>query len=344
MGNINLDKDRVHEDGFGADWSGPAPSMTAPEAKRVPDADARTVLDMVKASGRPPLHLLGVHAARTAVRRSQQILGKTPPPARIREIRIPGAGGTIALRIYRPSRVADDIALPALLFLHGGGWMLGDLEYGAWFCASLAEGLRIAVVAVDYRLAPEQPFPAGLEDCLAAMDYVSRLAGTLAIDGDRIAIAGDSAGANLAAVCALQARDQGLKLRAQILLYPVTDLVEERDSYRRNAEGFGLTADAMRWFREAYQGAADPHDWHLSPLRAERLEGMAPALVLTCGFDPLCDEGDIYAARLAEAGVPVRHIEYTGQIHGFLMWPKMVAAAERALAQIADELRARLLV
>jgi acetyl esterase len=318
--------------------------MTAPEAERELDADARAVLDMVAASGRPPLHLLSVDAARAAVRSSQQILGKTPPPARIREIGIPGAGGTIALRIYRPSMVAEDAVLPVLLFLHGGGWMLGDLEYGAWFCASLAEGLRIAVVAVDYRLAPEHPFPAGLDDCLTALEHVRRYAGMLAMDRDRIAIAGDSAGANLAAACALLARDEDLSLRAQILLYPVTDLAEESDSYRRNAEGFGLTADAMRWFREAYLGRADPRDRRLSPLRAETLEGLAPALVLTCGFDPLCDEGDLYAARLGEAGVVVRHIEYTGQIHGFLMWPKMVAAAERALAQIADELRARLLV
>lgn len=306
------------------------------------DPDARTVLDMVEASGRPALHILGVDAARAAIRSSQQILGKTPPPARQRETSIPGPGGPIPLRIYRPSVVADNAALPALLFLHGGGWMLGDLDYGAWLCASLAEGLRIAVISVGYRLAPEHAFPAGLEDSLAALDYIVRYAKALAIDGERIAIAGDSAGANLAAVCAIHARDEGLPLRAQILLYPVTDVAEERESWHRNGDGFGLTAAAMRWFRDAYVGEADPHDWRLSPLRAERLDGVAPALVLTCGYDPLRDEGDAYAARLKEAGVPTRHLPYPGQIHGFLMWPGVVAGAEQGLAQIAEELRVRL--
>ncbi|AEG50555.1 alpha/beta hydrolase fold-3 domain protein [Sphingobium chlorophenolicum L-1] len=306
------------------------------------DADARAVLDLVEASGRPPLHTLSVEEARAAVRASLDALGKPPPPVGEQDIFADGPLGAVPLKLYRPLHAPEDVPLPVMVYFHGGGWMTGDLAYGAWFCASLADQAGIVVVSVDYRLAPEYPFPAGLEDCVAALCHVRREAAALAIDGTRIAVGGDSAGGNLAAVCALWARDEGLPLSAQILLYPVTDLMEEHESYRRNADGFGLTADAMRWFRDAYRNGADATDWRLSPLRARRLKGVAPALVLTCGFDPLCAEGDAYADRLVGAGVPVNRIRYTDQIHGFVLWAKRVRAAEQALTQIMEELRARL--
>lgn len=306
------------------------------------DPDARAVLDLMEASGRPPLHLLSVEEARAAIRMSLETLGKPPPPVREADLWADGPRGPVPLRLYRPMQVPGDAPLPAMLYFHGGGWMTGDLAYGAWFCASLAERAGIAMLSVDYRLAPEHPFPAGLEDCMAALRHARRDAAALGIDAGRIAVGGDSAGGNLAAACALWARDEGLPLSAQILIYPVTDLVEEHESYRRNADGFGLTADMMRWFRTAYRNGADPADWRMSPLRAPRLEGVAPAWVLTCGFDPLCGEGDAYADRLAAAGVPVKHIRHADQIHGFLMWPKMMRASDRALSGMARELRARL--
>lgn len=306
------------------------------------DADARAVLDLIEASGRPPLDQMGVTQAREAVRASLAILGRAPPPVDEYDLDMAGPCGRVPVRIYRPAGRGRDVILPALIYLHGGGWMLGDFAYGAWFCASFASLLDIAVVSVDYRLAPEHPYPAGLEDCMATLRHLRRHADALAVDGGRIAIAGDSAGGNLAAACALIARDEGISLRAQVLIYPVTDLLEERESYTRNADGFGLTADAMRWFKHTYRNGADAADWRLSPLRADRLEDLAPALILTCGFDPLYAEGNAYAERLARAGVPVLHIQYRDQIHGFLMWAEKIGAAEQALAQIAGELRHRL--
>lgn len=318
-------------------------TIIAPVGGVAVDPDAQIILDLVAASGRPPLPQLGVEAARLAVRASQALFGEESPPCQVRDSACVGQEGAVPLRIYRPEHVAEHAALPALLFIHGGGWVLGDLDYGDWFCASLAGRLGIVVVSAGYRLAPEHPFPAGLEDCLAALDHIAAQADALAIDADRIAICGDSAGGNLAATCAIHARDRGQTLRSQILIYPVTDLAAEAPSYDRNAAGFGLTRDALRWFRGLYLRDADPADWRASPLRAERLGGVAPALVLTAGLDPLSDEGDAYAERLADEGVPVRHLHYPGQIHNFLMWAKAIGAAEDAMARIMEELRARLL-
>jgi acetyl esterase len=307
------------------------------------DSEAQAVLDLIAASGRAPLQEMSIAEARLAVRGSQDYFGKARPPSRVRDSAFAGPQCTVPLRIYRPGDVPDDTVLPAMLFLHGGGWMLGDLDYGGWFCGALAGQLGIAVIAVGYRLAPEHPFPAGIEDCFAALDHVAGHAGALAIDPARMGIVGDSAGGNLAAATALHARDWEIALCSQILIYPVTALADETGSYGRNAAGFGLTAEAMRWFRAAYLAGADPEDWRASPLRAPRLDGVAPALVLTAGFDPLADEGDAYAIRLAGDGVPVRHLRYPGQIHNFVMWARSIGAAETALSQIVEELRSRLL-
>lgn len=306
------------------------------------DPDAHAVLQAIAESGRPPLQEMSTEMARQAIQASQALFGKPRPPCRVQDVDCAGPDGAVSLRIFRPVDENSAAPLPSLLYFHGGGWMLGDLDYGDWFCASLAGQLSIAVVSVGYRLAPEHPFPAGLDDCLAALDHIVAHADTLAIDPARIAIAGDSAGGNLAAVCALHARNRGKALRSQVLIYPVTDLAAEAPSYTRNAVGFGLTADAMRWFRESYLNDADPADWRVSPLLAQELGGVAPALVLTAGFDPLVDEGNAYAARLSDAGVPVRHLPYPRQIHNFVMWPKAIKAAEHALAQIVEELRYRL--
>jgi acetyl esterase len=220
--------------------------------------------------------------------------------------------------------------------------VIGDLDSGNWFCASLVERLGIAVIAVDYRLAPEHRFPAAADDCIAALSWIADNAAQLGIRADGIAVGGDSAGGNLAAVCAIHARDTGsFKVSAQILLYPVTDISSEHASYERNADGYMLTAVMMRYFKAQYLDGASAEDWRASPLLA-KLDGVAPALVVTCGYDPLCDEGDAYAAALKSAGVSVRHIRYDGQIHGFAMWSRVVKDAHNVMEQIVEDLKVRL--
>ena len=227
-----------------------------------------------------------------------------------------------------------------LVWAHGGGFLFGDIDMpeSDWVARQLASR-GTTVVSVDYRLAPEHPFPAAVEDSIAALEWVAANADALGLAPARLAVGGDSAGGALAAVAALHARDTGLTLRAQILLYPVTDNGDEHASYARNGAGYGLTAEGMRWYRAHYLGAADPRDWRASPLRADRLEGSPPAFLLSCGFDPLCDEAIAYDARLREAGVAVRHSHYEGQIHGFLTRAAVIGEAGRALDEIVAMLR-----
>ena len=221
--------------------------------------------------------------------------------------------------------------------------MIGDLDFGHWFCAALVDQLDIAVLAVDYRLAPEHPFPAAVDDAIGALDWAIAEAKSLGVASDRIAVVGDSAGGNLAAVCAIHARNAGLgALKAQVLIYPVIDLVMASDSYKRNATGYLLNAETMAYFIDAYLAGADPRDWRASPIHAD-LKGVAPALVINGGFDVLCDEAEAYADKLEAQGVPVRRVHFAGQLHGFLLWAKAVGQSKLALDVIIDELRQRLL-
>lgn len=303
------------------------------------DPDSQAVLDLIAASGRPLMEKGGVESARESMRASRLLLGATPSETQVRDIVAPRTEGEILIRLYRPPAKSAHCPLPLLVYFHGGGWVLGDIETGDAFCATLAQRVGIAVAAVDYRLAPEHPFPAAVEDAFAALDWLVANAQAVGVDTNFVAVCGDSAGGNLAAVCALRARDPDqTPLRAQILLYPVTDLAMATESYRRNAEGYGLTANAMRWFRELYLSGADDADWRASPLRADQIDNIAPALVVTCGFDPLCDEGAAYAHRLRAANVPVRHLHYPRQIHGFAMWGRAVRDAEAVLREVGDEL------
>jgi acetyl esterase len=242
------------------------------------------------------------------------------------------------MRLYRPNNAPDHEPLPLAIYFHGGGWVLGDLDFGQWFCSSLVDRLNIAVLNVDYRLAPEHPFPAAVDDAIAALDWARGAAQALGAMPDRMAVIGDSAGGNLAAVCALYARDSGFAdLRAQVLIYPVIDLAMQTESYRRNGEGYMLTAETMAWFKSEYLRGADESDWRVSPCRAS-LKGSAPALILSGGFDVLADEARDYATALDQAGVPVKHLHFAGQLHGFLMWAKIVQQSKTALAAITDYL------
>jgi len=227
----------------------------------------------------------------------------------------------VPVRWYRPHGASEDAAF---VWLHGGGWVIGSVATSDATASKLAAASGVTVCSVDYRLAPEHPFPAAVDDCLAVVE---------ALGARRLAVGGDSAGGNLAAVVCLLARERGgPEIALQALVYPVTDLAMDQPSYAENADGFFLTAAAMRWFADHYVPEADRGDWRCAPLRAESLAGLPPAIVLTAGFDPLRDEGDAYAERLREAGVEVDHVRYDGAIHGFFSFPGV---------DIADDARRR---
>jgi acetyl esterase/lipase len=306
------------------------------------DPQARAVIDLVIKSGRPPYHLLSPKDARQLFRDTRPAATPTAPDiGAVRDLEADGPAGRIALRLYRPRGVSESAALPALVFFHGGGWVIGDLETHDVLCRQLSAGADVSVVAVDYRLAPEHAFPAALDDAWAATRWIAAHAASLGIDAGRLAVGGDSAGGNLAAVVALLARDHGgPRLALQVLIYPVTDVGAESASYAQFADGFMLTRDSMRWFTAHYvPRLQDRVDWRASPLRAPALAGVAPALVVTAGFDLLRDEGETYARRLRDAGVRVDAACYGGMIHGFVPMGRLIETGNRAVAHIAASLR-----
>ncbi len=248
---------------------------------------------------------------------------------------IPGPGGDLPVRIYQPDTDGDH---PLLVYFHGGGWVIGDLDTQDEFCRQLCAGSGAVVVSVDYRLAPEDPFPNGLEDCYAATRWAVENARTLGATADMLAVGGDSAGGNLAASVCLLARERGgPTIHHQLLIYPVTDNDLDTGSYRDNAEGYLLTRDMMGWFWEQYAPgqSADPL---ASPLKAE-LTGMPPATVITAEYDPLRDEGQAFAERLSAAGVPVEQREFKGMIHGFIGMTDALTQARVAIDYSNQRLR-----
>ena len=265
-----------------------------------------------------------------------------PPIGSVEDRRIAGPNGEIPLRIYTPADSAAREGRPVLVFFHGGGWVVGDLETHDTLCRHLANAAHCAVLAVDYRLAPEHKFPAAVEDGWAALEWVARNAQALGLDGARLAVGGDSAGGNLAAVASLLARDRGAPpLAAQLLLYPALDMGMHLGSYRRFAEGYLLTRATMAWFVDHYLARpAEIDDWRASPLRAADLAGLPPALVVTAGYDPLSDEGVAYAHRLVASGVSVWHRHHAGQLHGFMTAGRVVRAAGPAIDEAAAALKA----
>ncbi|HSW14747.1 MAG TPA: alpha/beta hydrolase [Solimonas sp.] len=257
--------------------------------------------------------------------------------ATVEEREIAGPGGSLRLRIYRPSEAKR---LPVTVFFHGGGFVGCTLDTHDNVCRCLCARAETLLVSVDYRRAPEAPFPAAVEDALAALRWVHAHAAGLGGDPARLAVAGDSAGGNLSAVVSQMVRDGGPALCHQLLLYPATDFATETESRRRLAEGYFLTAPLMRWFGDQY--TPDPavrSDPRVSPLRAPDLEGLPSATVLVAGYDPLRDEGVAYAERLSAAGVATELIEYPGQIHGFLNMLGAIGQADEALTRCAEALR-----
>jgi acetyl esterase len=255
--------------------------------------------------------------------------------ADVHDVSIPTGAGPLRARVYRPDSEGD---LPCLVWLHGGGWVLGSIESHDHLCHAIAARTPCCVLSIDYRLAPEHPFPAAVDDAWAGLEWTLASTGELRIDSDRIAVGGDSAGGNLAAVLALRARDAGVPLALQLLVYPVTDADLDSPSYREHASGLNLNRDEMKWFWDAYVPDGDQFHPEASPLRAETLAGVAPALIQIAEHDPLFSEGEAYGRRLAEAGVPSTVTYYDGTIHGFVKMPSLTSKANDAVAEMAAAL------
>ncbi len=310
------------------------------------DPQARAVIDLVIKSGRPPYHQLSPKDARQLFRETRPASTPVPPEIGVvRNVLAEGRYGAIPLRVYRPAGVLATAPLPGLVYFHGGGWVIGDLETHDVLCRQITAEAGISVVSIDYRLAPEHKFPAAVDDAWDATRWVSASADSLGIDARRLAVGGDSAGGNLAAVVAVMARDAGAPAVAfQVLLYPVTDVGAEAASYRDFADGYMLTRDSMRWFIAQYLDSKDQAaDWRASPLRAAALAGLPPALIVTAGNDPLRDEGHAYAQRLRDADVRVDDVCYGGMLHGFVPMGRLLDSGNRAVSHIAASLREALL-
>ena len=305
---------------------------------------AKALLELIERNGLPPTHTLSPDEARRFYRERRSYTQPTPPEvASVAELQADGPAGAIPVRLYRPRGSDAGTVLPLLVYFHGGGWVIGDLDTHDTLCRELANGAGCAVASVDYRLAPEHRFPAAVDDCIAATRWLRRHAGALQLDATRLAVGGDSAGGNLAAVVAIAARDAGdPPIRFQLLIYPATDMRRGAPSHTTNGQGYLLTRDTIAYFCGHYMGEASEADWRASPLLREDLFGLPPALVITAGYDPLRDEGLAYAQRLSEAGNLATQVCFERQIHGFITMGRVIDEANDAVAISALKLRGAL--
>jgi acetyl esterase len=302
------------------------------------DPQLQAMRDQRERDNVPPLYAMSLTEARAADLASIRASGGEPEPVHeVANLTIPGPGGELPLRLYRPASGP----LPALLYFFGGGWVLGTIDTADGVSRSLANSSGALVAVVGYRLAPEHPFPAAIDDCHATVRWVAEHAAEIGADPARLAVGGDSAGGNLAAAVALRARAGGPALAGQILVYPNTDQLADDESTRAADDPFLFNRHSVAWYRQHY--LADPADAAnplASPLRAESLAGLPPALVITAEYDPLRDQGEAYARRLADAGVPVELSRYPGMAHGFFTMAGTVDASRAAIGQAASRLRA----
>jgi len=303
-------------------------------------AEVKTILDLLAAMEGPPLEELTPDDMRANYAAMSMAATKVDL-ASVEDRVVPGPAGDIPVRVYVPDGAGASAAGPVLVYFHGGGWVIGDLETHDAAVRALAAASGITVVAVDYRLAPEHPFPAPLDDCVAAVEWVVASASELSIDPTRLAVGGDSAGGNLAAVVSARLRDTPAAPCFQLLVYPVADGTMSHPSIDENADGYFLTKEMMGWFWQHYVGSGSRTDPSVSPLHApaSALEGVCPALVITAEFDPLRDEGEAYAAHLSAAGVPVTTTRYDGVIHGFFQMGDMIPEGKQAIDQAAEALK-----
>lgn len=308
------------------------------------DVEAQVGMRLLNRTVTETFETLPIEQGRAQLDSEAWVFGYEDRVAEVRDLTLPGPAGEIPARLYRPAGLGD--ASPALVYFHGGGWVLGNLGSGDSVCRYLANHAGVTVISVDYRLAPEDPFPAGVEDAVAAFTHVAEHAADYRVDPRRIAVGGESAGGNLAAVVAVEAaaaartRPDAPTPAFQLLFMPVTDLTTKRRSYELFSDGFFLTEAQMDWYKSHYLAdPADATDPRVSPLLAPDVADVAPAYVAVAGFDVLRDEGEAYALKLREAGVWVKLRRHEGLTHGLINATGVGAAARRALAEAAHELR-----
>ncbi len=304
------------------------------------DPQAQGLLDLMLAKGIPSVHTQTPIEAREFYRIRRAVTQPEPPAvALVQDHSVETAAGKLTVREYQPLGRQPGAVLPALVYLHGGGWTIGDLDTHDVLCRTLCNGAQCVVISVDYRLAPEAPFPAAYDDTLAGFQWVAASAKLLGVDASRIAIGGDSAGGNLAAAACLGLKDSAACPAFQLLIYPATDMRAVTPSHTTNGQGYLLTKDSIGWFANNYMAEADYADWRASPLLASSHQGLPPALVLTAGYDPLRDEGLQYADALSAAGVPTQYVCFERQIHGFITMGRVIAEANTATDLCASALK-----
>jgi acetyl esterase len=304
------------------------------------DPQARALIQLMVERAVPPVHTLSPTDARRMYLERRTFTQPEPPVvASARDIDVPGPHGAVPCRLYMPVSTAAPV--PVLVYFHGGGWTIGDRDTHDVLCRQFCAGAGAAVLSVDYRLGPEHRFPAAPDDCLAATRWMQQQASAMGIDGTRLAVGGDSAGGNLAAVVALMLRDAGDAAPCvQLLIYPATDMRAVAPSHTSNGQGYMLTSDSINYYRGHYiADAASWSDWRASPLLAPSLKGLPPALVLTAGYDPLRDEGLQYADALSAAGNRVQYVCFERQIHGFITMSRLLDEAHTAVDLCVAALR-----
>lgn len=312
------------------------------------DPDAAAFLKRLADINAPPTHAMSPVDARSLL---LPMAGLREQVGGIESFKVDTPEGPVPIRLYTPFLRTEDLdrapatnGRPVALFFHGGGWVMGSIETHDNICRRMANEAKCIVISVEYRLAPEHKYPAALNDCFATTCWACERFGEFGGDPDRIIVTGDSAGANLAAAVCLRARDEGgPRIAGQVLVYPIVDYNDQTPSYRENADGYMLTRDTMKWFWQHYLPDGDDGSHpYLSPLRAQDLAGLPPALVVTCEFDPLRDEGRAYADRLTQAGVLTTHIAEMGMIHGYLRRLDSFKRAQQTMRDIAAWINGRL--
>lgn len=308
------------------------------------DPVSAAVIKAFREANRPKYETMSAPEARAASNLGRPAVQPEPPEmASVENVSAPTPDGPVPLRVYKPHGLQAGKPAPVLVYYHGGGWVIGDLDSHDVVCRQIARDSGFVVIAVDYRLAPEHKFPAAAIDAIAATQWIADNAAKFGIDTSRLFVGGDSAGGNLAAIVTINARDNSkLNISGQVLIYPATDFAMSHPSHSDPGTDVLLTHSLIRWFSDHYlTSKADIDDWRASPARIKDLKGLPRAYVMTAGADPLHDEGQEYGERLKAAGVDVTYTEYPGQFHGFLTMGKIIPEANKLTKEIADWLKAR---
>ena len=308
------------------------------------DPQAQALMQLMIDKGVPPVHTMTPEEARASYRSRRAFTQPDAPEVFKVEDKLVSANGvSVPVRVYHPHAAPSHSTLPGLVYLHGGGWTIGDLDTHDVLCRSLCLQAGIVVVSVDYRMGPEHKFPAAYDDSVAAFNWTVAHAASLGIDASRIAIGGDSAGGNLAAAACLGLRGQSVQPAFQLLIYPATIMWQDTPSYHANGKGYMLTKESIAYYTENYlRNREDAKDWRASPQLADSHAGLPPAFVMTAGFDPLRDEGLMYADALSKAGVSSQYICFERQIHGFITMGRVMQEANTAVSLCASALKANL--